>query len=127
MKNGHLPAKWAWETYKFQLSPSIRYGIGTMANDMKAAEELLDDHDYNLLNILGIARTVKKGWRKLRTTFRGFGFRNLATEQLIERLNLLLQHYNTCSPISDKLNASLKYLQLQLGTKKCPLDLQYEE
>ena len=49
-------------------------------------EELLDEHDYNLLNILGIARTAKKGWRKLHTTFGGFGFRNLATEQLIERL-----------------------------------------
>ena len=94
---------------------------------MEEAKELLDDHDYNLLNILGIARTAKKGWRKLHTTFGGFGLRNLATEQLIERLNLLLQHYNTCSPVSDKLNASLKYLQLKLGTNKCPLDLQYEE
>ena len=28
MKNGHLPAKWAWVTYKFQLWASIRYGIG---------------------------------------------------------------------------------------------------
>ena len=93
-----------------------------MANDMEEAEELLDDHDFSLLNILGIARTVKKGWRKLHTTFSGFGFRNLATEQLIERLNLLLRHYNTCSPISDKLDASLRYLQLQLGTNKCPLD-----
>ena len=55
-----------------------------------------------------IARIVKKGWRKLHTTFGGFGFRNLATEQLIERLNLLLQHYNTRSPISDKLIASLR-------------------
>ena len=51
----------------------------------------------------------------------------MVTEQLIERLNLLLQHYNTFTPISDKLNASLRYLQLQLGTNKCPLDLPYEE
>ena len=127
MKNGHLPAKCAWVTYKFQLWPSIRYGIGTMTNDMEEAQELLNDHDFSLLNILGIARTVKKGWRKLYTTFGGFGFRILATEQLIERLNPLLQHYNTCSPISDKLSASLRYLQLQFGTNKCPLDLPYEE
>ena len=127
MGNGNLPAKWAWVAYKLQLWPGAKYGIGTMTNDMEEAEELLDDHDYNLLNILGIVRTVKKGWRKLHATFGGFGLRNLATEQLIERLNLLLQHYNAHSPISDKLNASLKYLQLQLGTNKCPLDLQYEE
>ena len=52
---------------------------------------------------------------------------NLATEQLIERLNLLLQHYNTATPTSDKLNSSLRYLQLQLGTTKCPLDLAYDD
>ena len=63
-----------------------------MTNDVEKAEKLPDEHDYSLLNILGIARTVKKGWRKLHTTFGGFEFRNLATEQLIERLNLLLQH-----------------------------------
>ena len=127
MGNGHLPAKWAWVAYKLQLWPGVKYGIGTMTNDTEEAERLLDDHDYNLLNLLGISRTVKKGWRALHATFGGFGFRNLATEQLIERLNLLLQHYNTCSPVSDKLNASLKYLQLQLGTNKCPLDLPYGE
>ena len=58
MKNDHLPAKWVWVTYKFQLWPSIRYDIGTMTNDMEEAEELLDDHDFSLLNILGVARTV---------------------------------------------------------------------
>ena len=61
MKNGHLSAKWAWVTYKYQLWPSIRYVIGIMTNGMEKAEELLDEHDYNLLNILGIARTVKRG------------------------------------------------------------------
>ena len=52
MKNDHLPAKLVWVTYKYQLWPSIRYGIGTMINDMKEAEELLDAYDYDLLNIL---------------------------------------------------------------------------
>ena len=98
-----------------------------MTKDMEEVEELLGEHDYSLLNILVIARMVKKGRRKLHTTFGGFGFRNLATEQLIERLNILLQHYNTFNSISDKLNASLRYIKLQLDTNKCPLDLPYEE
>ena len=38
----------------------------------------------------------------------------------------MLQHYNNFTPISNKLSASLRYLQLQLGTNKCPLDLSYE-
>ena len=68
MKHGHLPAKSAWVAYKYQLWSSIRYGIGTMTNNMEETEELLDEYDHNLLNILGIARTVKKRWRKLHTT-----------------------------------------------------------
>ena len=77
------------------------HGIGIMTNNMEEAEELVDEHGYNLPNILGITRTVKKGWKKLHTTFGGFGFRNLATEQLIEILNLLLQHYSAFTPIRD--------------------------
>ena len=45
---------------------------------------------------------------------------------MIERLNLLLQHYNTGLSLSKKLDASLRYLQLQLETNLCPLDLPYD-
>ena len=98
-----------------------------MTNNMGEAEHLLNEFDYGLLNILSIARTVKVGWRKIHAKLGGFGILNLATEQLVERLNLLLQHYNTTTPLSAKLSASIKYLQLQLGTNKCPLDLPYQE
>ena len=64
-KNGHLPAGWAWIAYKYQHWPSIRYGIGTMTNDMEEVEQLLDEFDYGLLNILGIARTVKTRMEKI--------------------------------------------------------------
>ena len=47
-------------------------------------------------------------------------------EQLICHLNLLLQHYHTSSMVSHKLDASLKYLQLQLGTNRCPFNLDYD-
>ena len=79
-----------------------------------------------MLNVLGIASTVKKGWRRIHSAFGGFGLFSFATKQLIERLNLLLQHYNTGSSLSKKLDASLRYLQLQLGTNICPLDLPYD-
>ena len=98
-----------------------------MTNALDEAEDFLGEHDRSLLNISGIARTVKVGWRRIHSTFGGFGIYNFATEQLIERLNLLLQRYNTSTQLSAKLSASLKYLQLQLGTNKCPLDLNYED
>jgi hypothetical protein len=126
MKNGHLPSSMGWIAYKFQLWPGVRYGIGTMTNDLEEAEEFLDKTDHRMLNVLGIARAVKKGWRRIHSTFVGFGLFTFVTEQLIERLNLLLQHYNTGSSISKKLDASLRYLQLQIGTNIYPLDLPYD-
>ena len=79
-----------WVAYKLQLWPGVGYGIGTMTNDLEEAEEVPDNTGYRMLNVLGIARTVKKGWRKIHPAFGGFGLFSFATEQLIERLNLLL-------------------------------------
>jgi len=39
---------------------------------------------------------------------------------------LLLEHYRTGLVLSKKLDASLAYLQLQLGTNVCPFDLDYD-
>jgi hypothetical protein len=121
MKNGHLPSHVAWIAYKHQLWPSLRYGLGTMTNDMEAAEKLLNKTDYRTLNILGIFRNVTTGLQKLHTTFGGFGLFSLPTEQLISRVNMLFQHYHVSTNLSRKLDASLRYLQLQLGTPQNPL------
>ena len=61
-----------------------------MTTNLYEAEDFLREHNRSLLNIFGIARTVKVGWRRIHSTFGGFGIYNFATEQLIERLNLLL-------------------------------------
>ncbi len=83
--------------------------------------------DYRMLNILGVARTVTTGLRTLHTTFGGFGLLSVATEQLICRINMLLQHHHTSTNLSRKLEASLRYLQLQLGTPHNPLTLDYDK
>ena len=74
---------------------------------------------------MGVVSTVK---RPRRTHFAFGGFETLSdtAEQLIKRLDLILQHYNTATLFSDKLGAYFKYLQLQLGTTNFPLDLDYE-
>ena len=126
MKNGHLPSHIAWIAYRLQLWASIRYGIGTMTNDIEEAEEVNKVHDRETLNILGIVKNVTKGLRRLQPTFGGFGLFNLATEQLISRLNLMLQHYHTPSTLSKKLDVSLKLLQLQIGHHKNPLSLDFD-
>ena len=59
MCNGHLPSHMAWIAYKLQLWPGLRYGLGTMTNDLEAMETIFDKADYETMPILGVARTVK--------------------------------------------------------------------
>ncbi len=106
MTNGHLPHHMAWVAYMHQLWPGLQYGLGTMTNDIKEAENVLQESHYKMLNILGVACTVTKGLRKLHTTFNGLGLFSIPTEQLICQINMLLQHYHMPTNLSWKLDAS---------------------
>jgi hypothetical protein len=88
MLNGHLPNHSAWIGYKHQLWPGVRYGLGTMTNNLEAADSLLHDKDYRMLNVLGVARNVTKGLQRLHTTFGGFG---LSREHANATLSYLIQ------------------------------------
>jgi hypothetical protein len=83
---------------------------------MEAANKLLDETDYKMFTILGIFRNISTGLWKLHTTFGRFGLFSLPTEQIISRVNMLLPHYTVSTNLSRKLDPSLRYLQLQLGT-----------
>jgi hypothetical protein len=96
-----------------------------MTNNLNAASTLLDNVDYKTLNVLGILRNVTKGLRRLHTTFRGFGMFDLPTEQLNSCVNMFFQHYHVSTNLSKKLDASLRYLQLQIGTPHNPFTLDY--
>jgi hypothetical protein len=87
-----------------------------MTNNLEAIEAIFDKADYDMMPILGVARTVKRELRMLHTTFDGFGLFHLPTEQLICRINMLLQHYHTSTALSKKLDTSFRFLQLQLST-----------
>jgi len=43
----------------------LRYGLGTMTNDIKEATRVNTKTDHRMLNILGVAQTVTKGLRTL--------------------------------------------------------------
>ncbi len=81
-----------WVAYRHQLWPGLRYSLGTMATKIEPAAILLDEVDYKTLNLLGVLQNVTKGLRKIHTTFGGFRLFNLATEQLISRVNMFFQH-----------------------------------
>jgi hypothetical protein len=78
-----------------------------------------------MLNVVGVARSITKGLCCLHTTFGGFGLFDLPVEQLICCVNMLMQHYHTLTNLSRKPDASLRYLQLQLGMPHNPLLLDY--
>ena len=114
ISNGHLPAHMAWIAYKLQLWPGLRYGLGTVTNNLEATEAIFDKANYDMMPILGVARTVKRELQKLHTT-------------QICRINMLLQHYHTSTALSKKLDASFRYLQLQLGTPYNLLTLPFKK
>jgi hypothetical protein len=80
MMDGHLPNHTAWIAYNLQLWPGVRYGLGTMTNDLEVADSLLHDEEYRILNVLGMVRSITKGLHCLNTTFEGFGLFNLPVE-----------------------------------------------
>ena len=102
MKKRHLPPHMAWMAYKLQLWDGLRCGIGTLTNDFEEAEEVLGNSDFEVLPLLGIARTINKKWRQIHSTFGGIGLFHFPTEQIVERLNIFLQHYHTSSALSRK-------------------------
>jgi hypothetical protein len=96
-----------------------------MTNDMEVADKLLNKTNYKTLNILGIFCNISTGLQKLHTTFGGFGLFSLPTKQLISQVNMHFQHYHVFTNLSRKLDGSLRYLQLQLGTPQNPLMLDF--
>ena len=126
MKNGHLPSALVWMSYRIQLWARIKYGLGTLTNSLEVSEQCLNEIDFQLLPLLNVNQHIRTGWRRIHQTFGGIGLLHLPTEQLICRLNMLQQHYETPTAVGRKLTCSLHWLQLQLGTNDNPLLLNYE-
>ena len=63
MKNGHLPSNITWVAYKLQLWTGLRYGLGTMTDNLEEAESLLHNEDQEMLNIVGISQNIMRGLR----------------------------------------------------------------
>jgi hypothetical protein len=50
----------AWVAYRHQLWPGVRYGLGTITNDLKVTDNLLHKEDYRMLNILGVVCSITR-------------------------------------------------------------------
>ena len=123
--NGHLPAKFAWVSYRLKLWPGIRYGLATMATPLKTASSLLSNYHYHMLSYLGVNKNIKKQWRTLPRAFGGIGLFSFPAEQTICCLNMLVQHFGVPSILGQKFRASLECMQLEVGVNVNPLTVSY--
>jgi hypothetical protein len=126
LKNGHLPSKYAWVSYRLQLWASIRYGLGVLSSPLATLGELCPKFAFQALPLLGINRNVRAGWRYLHSSFGGCGLLDLTTEATISRCNLFLQHWDNPAPLGKCLRASMEYLQLEVGCRGCPLNERFD-
>lgn len=58
LKNAHLPSKYSWVSYRFQLWSSVRYGLGTLSAPLAAFGELTTNFAYQALAYLGVNRNI---------------------------------------------------------------------
>eukprot|EP00804_Cyclotella_cryptica_P027837 CCRYP_009243-RA/>CCRYP_009243-RA protein AED:0.57 eAED:0.57 QI:0/0/0/0.5/1/1/2/0/274 len=83
-------------------------------------DNLMDTFHQELLPLLSINRNIRKGWQTLHSGFLGVDLLNFTVEMLIEKLNLLLQHYGSSSDTGITLQANIEHLQLESGYTSCP-------
>jgi hypothetical protein len=124
--NGHLPAKYAWMSYKMKLWPGIRYGLATMATPLAIAATLLSSYHYRMLSFLGVNRHFKRERRTLPRAFGGVGLFSFSIEHAICMINMLVQHFGVPSVLGKKFSASLETLQLDAGLDGNPLQADYD-
>ena len=153
LSNGRLPSRWGWVSYHLQLWPSLRFGLGTNsspAEDLQGIEDsqgqtrpLLPPTEppdkkapkvkYTLraiyrkmLPYLGVNRNIRYGWRHLHSSFCGIGLRTFFQEVVISRIDLFLQHFRSNSAVGRALSVSLEHMQIEAGTRVCPLSTSYQ-
>jgi hypothetical protein len=122
LKNGHLPLKYSWVSYRLQLWSSLRYGLGTLSAPLSKLGELTTNFAFHALPYLGVNCNIRSEWRYLHNTFGGVGLLSLSTEAKIARVNLFVQHWGMPNPIGQMLQTSMEALQLEIGCVGCPLN-----
>ena len=58
VKNGHLPPKYSWVSYRLQLWSSVRYGLGTLSAPLAQLGELTTNFAFRALPYLGVNRNI---------------------------------------------------------------------
>jgi hypothetical protein len=83
LKNGHLPAKFAWVLYRLQLWSSLKYGLGTLLAPIAQMGEVIKNFAFKALPFLGVNRNIRSEYCYLHTTFGRVVLLLLSTESTV--------------------------------------------
>jgi len=126
VKNGELRTRSVWTSYIHQLWAGLRYGLAASSAPLKQLYSGLGTSDYNMLSVLGVARSIKTAVRYIPPTFGGMGIRHLPIEATAATLNAFLQHYGEPTNLGYTLRTTLHHMQVEMGVRVCPLQYKYE-
>ncbi len=127
IKNMHLSVHLAWKAYRHQLWPGVCHGLATLANGKDMLDSILHKLEFKMLLFIVVNQHMKVEWRHLGREFGGIGLFNLAIEQLIGWIKIMLQHFHTATTLSQKITASIEALQLEVGCRGNPMNKNYAE
>lgn len=91
--------------------------------DLEAPDRPLGKIYRKVLPHLGIDKNTKAKWRYLHSTFGSIVFGKTLTDEVITRIDTFVLCFRTPSNLGTKLDMLPKVLQLEMGTNKCPLQM----
>ena len=124
-KLGNLHKRNVWFLLEKQFWPKVAYGVSTISSSFQDLEEYLVRTYYDLLQISGIRKSIKKELRQMDMGFYGLGFPHPAVECLVGQVPKLLSHYGSSLELGKHMQVSMKLLIIEAGISLQPLAEQY--
>ena len=137
VRNSHLQpgSGYAWVAYRLQLQiwPGIRYSLGTLTNDMEDIDiaelfqvQVRDIYVSHFATLVTCCPQLSEAVAYRSSSVWRCGLWHMPTKQLIERLTMLLQHYQRESSLGREFRAMARWLQLEIGTSLSPFEVPYD-
>ena len=86
IKEGDLPTRSVWMSYRLQLWAGVKYGLGVLSATMEEIEEGLGSADFYLLSKLDVVRSISKELRYIPSFYGGVGLFDLTCKTIPRQL-----------------------------------------
>jgi hypothetical protein len=124
-KLGNLHKHNVWFLLDKQFCHNVAYGISTISAFFGELDECLMRTYYDLLQISGVRKSIRKELRQLDRCFYGVGFPHSEVECLVGQVSKLISHYQSSLEIDKHMQVSMKLFIIEAGISLQPLAEQY--